>query len=803
MVDFTAILNKTEVASSMQCVTITNQFANINGGEFLTHLKAVKVGAKDGSHFLRSSLKNNKGACLPRTDANTNSLANIVILDCDKRNINCDELDGAPNPHTISQILREKNIAHILYGSYSHYVGNKGFRYRIIVPTKTPYNKEQLSPTIEKIISLINSFLHDELLVNVKENNSWSQPWYYPRKPATSTIDDLYLEYLDGEAMEVVEPFALPPINNAAIAPTSPSIKGEISPINAFKEQHKLIDALIQYGYKKVYASKEYEKWLSPQSTSRNAGITVKNNKFFSHHDDDFNDGYWHDVFDLMRVTENLSEKEAIKKAAKNTYAPDGRTIDEHNKSLVNKNISHQNTASSQEILHTEILEKLNIKITPIDFRKTAKLTEKDKLKHNHLHVIVIETILALAKRHNWGICRNHDFIYLYNGAYWSLVDKEELKIFLGDAAERMSVEKYTALHFNFREQLYKQFIAVAHLSKPEYPKNIVFVNLKNGTFEITPKGTRLKPFNPGDFITYQLPFEFNPIAMAPLFQTYLDKVLPDKQLQNILSEYLGYVFIRTSTLKLEKTLLLFGKGANGKSVFYEIVRSLFGKENTSEYSLQTLTDDKGYQRAMIANKLVNYASEINGRLEASIFKQIVSGEPVEARLPYGNPFIITDYAKLIFNCNELPKDVEQTEAYFRRFLIIPFNITIPEHEQDKQLATKIIATELSGIFNWVLEGLKRLLERKQFTDCEIVKHTREQYEKESDSVRSFIDETEYKLSSSNYTAIKALYQEYRMYCQDDGYKPVNKTNFIKRLENYKIVIEKKNTGKVAFVTKW
>ena len=163
--------------------------------------------------------------------------------------------------------------------------------------------------------------------------------------------------------------------------------------------------------------------------------------------------------------------------------------------------------------------------------------------------------------------------------------------------------------------------------------------------------------------------------------------------------------------------MLLYGTGANGKSVFYEIVRGLLGEQNTSEYSLQSLLMIMVILRAMIANKLVNYASEINGKLEASIFKQLVSGEPVEARLPYGKPFTLTQYAKLIFNCNELPKDVEQTEAYFRRFLIIPFEVTIPEAEQDKQLAQKIIATELSGVFNWVLQGLKRLLKQKRFTD--------------------------------------------------------------------------------------
>ena len=118
---------------------------------------------------------------------------------------------------------------------------------------------------------------------------------------------------------------------------------------------------------------------------------------------------------------------------------------------------------------------------------------------------------------------------------------------------------------------------------------------------------------------------------------------------------------------------MLHGTGANGKSVFFEVVSALLGTNNVSNYSLQSLTNDNGYFRARLANKLVNYASEINGKLEASIFKQLVSGEPVEARLPYGQPFVLRDYAKMIFNINQLPKDVEHTNAFFRRF----FNNTI------------------------------------------------------------------------------------------------------------------------------
>lgn len=803
MTNFTSILNNVTVASTESNILITNNFQNISSNELLTKLKMISIGEKNGSHFLRTNLiTNNNGECLPRENSNTESTANILIIDCDKRITSDGEvIEGAPDPIIISQILQSYHIGHILYGSYSHYVGNKGNRYRIIIITKTPYTKSQLAPTLEAQILLINSNLTNVLLDNATENHTWSQPWFYPRKPSDSQIEMLYLEYLEGDAIEVLDSIETPSSTKKKKR-TFVSKDGELSAINAFNEQYPLPDLLIQYGYKKIYSCKEYDKWLSPDSSSGIAGITVIENKFFSHHGScQFHDGYWHDAFDLMHIKEGLSEKDAVMYAAQNTIASNGRTVDEHNKSLASKRIDSNTIANP--ISQADILAKLLDKIPPVSFRKVANITDdKMKLKSHHYYVIVIETILQLSKQHNWGLCRNHDFIYAYNGTYWNLIEKDDLEMFLGKAAEKMTVDKYWARFHNFRDQLLKQFIALAHLPKPKQPKEIVFINLKNGTFEITPTSTRLKIFDPNDFITYQLPFEYDINATAPLFQTYLNKVLPDKQLQNILSEYLGYVFIRPTTLKLEKTLLLYGKGANGKSVFYEIVRNLLGEQNISEYSLQTLTNDSGYQRAMIGNKLVNYASEINSKLEASIFKQLVSGEAVEARLPYGRPFIMNDYAKLIFNCNDLPKDVEQTNAYFRRFLIIPFNVTISEHEQDKQLSKKIIDSELPGVFNWVLEGLKRLLAQKNFTDSDIIHQTRAQYEKESDSVRLFLEEANYTPSIESYISMKDLYREYQCFCQENGYHRVNNLNFKKRLEYAKIIVMKKNVGQVVYVSK-
>lgn len=456
-----------------------------------------------------------------------------------------------------------------------------------------------------------------------------------------------------------------------------------------------------------------------------------------------------------------------------------------------------------QPLNHSEILQQIYKKIEKVNFREKAKIkNEKDQVKRKHHLICCIEVVLEIAKKNKWAICRHNELIYLYNSNYWSYIDKDKLQEFLGHAAERMGVEKFDARHYIFREQLYKQFHSGGYMAKPEPKKDIVLINLKNGTFEISPRKQFLRNPHFKDFLTYQLPFEYRSNAKAPLFQNYLDKVLPENELQMILSEYLAYVFISPATLKLEKVLLLYGTGANGKSVFFDIVNALLGTENVSSYSIKSLTDESGYSRAMLANKLVNYASEINGKLETSIFKQLVSGEPVEARLPYIPPFTLANYAKLIFNCNELPKDVEQTNAYFRRFLIVPFKVTIPEDEQDKELSKKIIQNELSGIFNWVLDGLKRLLAQKDFSKSITVTEQIEQYKIQSDSVQLFLADENYIKATNEDIPLKGLYKEYRNYCDYSGHRFCSLRTFSDRLRGIGFVIERKNYGNTVFIKK-
>lgn len=462
--------------------------------------------------------------------------------------------------------------------------------------------------------------------------------------------------------------------------------------------------------------------------------------------------------------------------------------------------LSCRNT-TFETIPHNDVLTNLLNQLQKIDYYECAVLVnDKKSLKLKHLLVISIEAIIGAAKVNRWGLCTNQNFLYVYNEAWWQIISDEKLQKFLGEACEKLGIDPCTARHYQFRDQLLKQFMSAAYLPKPELSEEQVLVNLKNGTYEISVDQQRLRLPQSHDLITYQLPFDFTPDAEAPLFEKYLNKVLPDKVMQKILSEYMGYVFIRPGKLKLERALVLHGTGSNGKSVLFEVINALLGRENTSSFSIQHLTDHSGYTRAMIGNKLLNYTSEMNGKLDTALFKQLVSGEPVEARLPYGIPFILTNYAKLIFNCNQLPHEVEKSPGFYRRFLILPFEVTIEEKEKDVDLANKIIRAELSGVFNWVLAGLKRLLLQGDFTFSQSVEDQREKFKRQTDNVLTFLDDENYIKSNIHSTSLKVLFSHYKDFCNSNNFNACSSRTFNDSLKNNGYTFCRKNTGNTVNV---
>ena len=445
-----------------------------------------------------------------------------------------------------------------------------------------------------------------------------------------------------------------------------------------------------------------------------------------------------------------------------------------------------------------EVLEHLLTYIKPVNFRDYLKIPEDVNLTSKHIVVGVIKSLRETAELYKWNIAKVYDYVFVFNGQYWTKIDIDLFKTFLGKVAIKMGNETYIALHFEFKNNLLKQFLTDGFLAPPTYTSKEILINLQNGTYEIVKGVGRLRDFDPKDFLTYQLPFEYDEKAECKLFKAYLDKVLPDKESQQVLQEFMAYIF--TPEMNLEKCLVLLGSGQNGKSVFFNIMCAILGESNVLNYQMSSFSHE--YKRAKLLNVLLNYSSEKGNELEVDIFKALISGEPLQAREPYGQSFTIKNKVRFVINANELPKETEQTDAFFRRFLIVPFDVKISEEDKDPNLAAKIIESELPGVFNWILEGLDRLVFQQKFTDCAKSTKAVEEYRKSSDSIALFVEECNIIHDLNTKTALKDLYQDYKSFCTDDNYRPFAKRRFGHRLETLGFEKTRLNDGNNAFFIK-
>jgi len=422
-------------------------------------------------------------------------------------------------------------------------------------------------------------------------------------------------------------------------------------------------------------------------------------------------------------------------------------------------------------------LAETSLNIPPVTDGKRTTLSTST------LAILVAEHLPELLQAADLGMTVLNGAVYIYDGTYWFRVDEKETQVLLGTAAEQLGVSRGKSRQYKFREELVKQFFATHASASIALSPSGALINFLNGTLVVSDGKEEFRPHDPADFLTHVLPYRYDASATCPLFHTYLHRVLPDGQSRQVTAEFLGWTFLRT--LKLEKILVLLGEGHNGKSVLFDVINALLGEDNISSVGLKELS--KIEYRGPLAGKLLNFGSEISDRCDADLLKRLASGEPIEARQLYENLFIMRSYARLAFNANQLPREVEQSTGFFRRFLIIPFTQTITAEEKDPDLARKIIASELPGVLNWVLEGMRRLQSARKFSECTASDEALETYRRESDSVAYFMAEENWVASEKLKKTKESFYDRYRMFCFGHGLRAVSSISFGKRLKRFAI----------------
>ena len=324
-------------------------------------------------------------------------------------------------------------------------------------------------------------------------------------------------------------------------------------------------------------------------------------------------------------------------------------------------------------------------------------------------------------------------------------------------------------------------------------------INFENGYLDI----------ETGDFLPhtdevgfrYVLPYKYDPSAKAPVFEAMLGKVTQDDQdLQKVLLEFMGYA-LSNDDCWAQKALVLVGDGANGKSTFINCMRSMVGPDNYSSATLKDLQQSE-YTRRLLDGKLFNVSEETpnSAMLDASLFKDLVTGGEIQVRQIYKDSYFMRNRAKLIYSCNELSESRDTTHGFYRRLVIVPFNARFSNDTADfDPHIDKKLKAELSGIFNLALWGYKRLIANGKFTEASKVADTIDLYKNETDSVLSwFRDNTHVNGDDSKFAPLTDLYTNYKITTEAQGVRAVTRSKFTRDLRRYIPDFEKRYTVRLA-----
>lgn len=367
----------------------------------------------------------------------------------------------------------------------------------------------------------------------------------------------------------------------------------------------------------------------------------------------------------------------------------------------------------------------------------------------------------------------NDAFSFIYSDGKYDAVTREQLNRIIVD----LSLEKCQPHQI---ESFAKIVRAICFKKREDFKENFDLINLNNGYLKISTG--EFFAHSPNEFFKYKLPHDYDPSAKCPEWIKFITETFEDDQeLVDLMQELFGY-YIYGGKPFLHKATLFFGDGREGKSTVLEVISELVGKQNISNIPVQNL--NKPFSVVMADGKKLNICGEgSNGQIDSESFKLAVGGERLIAAHKGQPEYEMDFYAKIIFASNKLPVFKDTTAGAYEKLCIIPFNRYIKEEDRIGNFAERFLFKEMSGILNWSLAGLSRLLERGRLPKAKKIEDALEEYRIESDSVYDwFTQHVESSNDPSSFVLIKDWHGEYKRFCEKNGRSPMKLIGFSRKV---------------------
>ena len=310
-------------------------------------------------------------------------------------------------------------------------------------------------------------------------------------------------------------------------------------------------------------------------------------------------------------------------------------------------------------------------------------------------------------------------------------------------------------------------------------------IAVKNGILNIHTK--KLDYFDSKKIFFSKLPVMYDETKECNKIISFFDSVLKCDEDIIVMQELFGYLLLKE--YKIETAFMFSGDGRNGKGKTIELMKRFIGQENCTNRTINEIEEDL-FARGDLINKLANICGDIGNETitKSGWFKALTGRDLISAPRKFKSTVTFTNYAKFIFSANELPRVYDNSIGFWERWVFFEFPYTFKTKEEinnitenkelykeiDPEIIDKISDDdELSGLLNWSLIGLKRLLNNKDFSDSNNSIDIRDKWQMKANSLKAYI--SKYIDSGedcwSEYITKQEFLQRYSKFCKKNKLK--------------------------------
>lgn len=371
------------------------------------------------------------------------------------------------------------------------------------------------------------------------------------------------------------------------------------------------------------------------------------------------------------------------------------------------------------------------------------------------------------------------------------------------DDGRRSALLKHA--HASQNEKRVRAMVALAQcelpLSSAKLDGDEWIVNMQNGVIHLK-TGQLMQPSREL-YITKQVPIQHDSSAQCPLWLKFLDQIFDsDQELIGFVQRAVGYTL--TGSTREQVLFFLHGTGANGKTVLLSVLLHLLGDYGTQARA-ETLMVNKFRDGSSASpdiarlrgTRLVSVSEVEEGQQFAeSLVKQMTGSDLLTARYLYGKDFTFRPNFKIWLAGNHKPIIRGDDYAIWRRIRLIPFDVTIPSEQQDRELVSKLI-NEAPGILNWAIEGCQMWL-ADGLQPPDVVNMATNEYRQEMDVLRMFLNDR-CILGADKHVAASALYECFKEWSEENIGWAMKQQKFGRKLREHGFRKERTARGNEYF----